>query len=269
MRTDFAGVPACSYATNRRDVPEKLVDATVKATGLTSLELVLDLGCGTGQAAVPMARHAKAVLAIDPETDMLVGLRTRLEAEGVANVLPALAADRDLTVLETIHAGSLAVVTVANALHWMDAEQVFQRTRRLLRVGGGLVIVSQGPPMWLSDSDWSRRLRAFLQDWIGDSVDASCGTDRVTLDQRVQALRDCGYERVEVVEHPYESEVDLAYVIGHLRSAMSESVLAPARQAEFETRLHDALEPHLRAGPLIERIDATAVIAISRTVTSV
>ena len=123
--------------------------------------------------------------------------------------------------------------------------------------------------MWLSDSDWSRRLRAFLQDWIGGGVGASCGTDRATLDQRVQALRDCGYERVEVVEHPYESEVDLAYVIGHLRSAMSESVLAPDRQAEFETRVHDALEPHLRAGPLIERIDATAVIAISRAVTSV
>jgi SAM-dependent methyltransferase len=263
MRTNFAGATACSYVAYRRDVPAKLIDAAVEATGLTDRELALDLGCGTGQAAVPLARHARAVLALDPEPDMLVGLRARLDAQGVTNVLPALAADRDLSVIETVYAGLLAVVTVANALHWMDAEQVFTRTRRLLRDGGGLVIVSQGPPMWLSDSDWSRELRAVLQDWTGGSVSASCGTDRDTLEQRVHALRDCGYERVEVIEHPYEAEIDLGYVVGHLRSAMSESVLAPDRQPEFEARVHAALEPHLRAGPLVERIDATAVIAVS------
>lgn len=72
------------------------------------------------------------------------------------------------------------------------------------------------------------------------------------LDQRARGLRECGYARLEVVEHTYENEVDLTYVAGHLRSAMSESTLPPEREAEFEAGLNDALRPYLQQGPLIE-----------------
>jgi hypothetical protein len=204
-----------------------------------------------------------AVLAVDPELSMLAGLRARLAAREVVNVLPVLAADRDLPVFQTMWGASLGAVTVANALHWMDPEGVFARGLALLRIGGALIIISQGPPMWLADSAWSRDLRAFLERWTRGSVGSTCGTDRATLERRAHGLRACGYQRVEVVEHAYDSEVDLSYVAGHLRSAMSESSLPTERVAEFHAGLEDALRRHLRAGPLIERIEATALIGIA------
>jgi hypothetical protein len=69
-----------------------------------------------------------------------------------------------------------------------------------------------------------------------------------------------------VVEHGYyENEVDLTYVAGHLRSAMSESTLPLEREADFEAGLNDALRPHLQHGTLIEPIEAPALIGIAHT----
>ncbi len=260
---EFRGATARSYARYRRDVPAALVDGVVGAIGLGEMDVALDLGCGTGQLTVPLSRRARAVLALDPEPDMLAGLQARVAAAGIENVVCMLAGDRELTAVGAF-IGSLAIVGVANALHWMDTEQVFRRSRELLRAGGGLVVISQGPPMWLQDSDWSQELRAFLEDWTGESAGGSCGTDRATLDQRVGELTGLGYEHVEVMEHPYTAEVDLDYIAGHLQSAMPESALPTECRGEFDVLLRDALQPHVDTGPLTEQIDATAVIAISR-----
>ena len=128
---------------------------------------------------------------------------------------------------------------------------------------GALIIISQGPPMWLSNSAWSREVRVFLERWTDGPVNAACGTDRAALEERTLRLRRCGYEQTEVVARAYENAVDLPYIAGHLRSAMPESVLPHDREPEFRAGLNDALYPHLETGPLIERIEATALIAIA------
>jgi SAM-dependent methyltransferase len=120
VRREFPGATGSAYALYRRDVPDALIKAAVRAAGLTDRDVALDLGCGTGQVAVPLSRYAKAVLAVDLEPSMLASLRARSAATEIANVLPVLAADRDLAVIAAVWGGSLGAVTVANALHWMD-----------------------------------------------------------------------------------------------------------------------------------------------------
>ena len=68
-----------------------------------------------------------------------------------------------------------------------------------------------------------------------------------------------------MLEHGCENEADLAYVAGHLRSAMSETTLLLEPEAEFEAGLNDALRPHLQHGTLIEPIEATDLIGIAHT----
>jgi hypothetical protein len=73
---------------------------------------------------------------------MHCGLRARLTAEHIGNVLPVLASDRDLPAISPLFGARFGAVTIANALHWMDTDRVFGQARRLLRPGGALVIIS-------------------------------------------------------------------------------------------------------------------------------
>jgi hypothetical protein len=38
-------------------------------------------------------------------------------------------------------------------------------------------VISDGTPMWLQDSPWSRALRGFLEQWLGSPATSTCGTD--------------------------------------------------------------------------------------------
>lgn len=47
---------------------------------------ILDIGCGTGNYALPLARRARRVVALDPAEEMLALLKERAAKEGVTNI---------------------------------------------------------------------------------------------------------------------------------------------------------------------------------------
>jgi len=91
------------YARYRPGYPPELIAELVRAAGLTRASRVLDLGCGTGQVAGPLAAHVGEVVAVDTEPDMLAEL-----PDGITAV-HARAEDVD---------GTYDVVTIGRALHW-------------------------------------------------------------------------------------------------------------------------------------------------------
>jgi len=94
---------------------------------------VLDVGCGPGTLAVPLARRTARVTALDFSPAMLVHLRERCRAEGIANVAPVLASwEDDWNALGigphdlALASRSLAVDDLGAALEKLDA-----RSRRV------------------------------------------------------------------------------------------------------------------------------------------
>ena len=67
------GSAVAYYAQYRPGYPRDLADALAARAGLDGTQRVLDIGCGTGQITIPLARHAQAVMAIDPIPGMLAG----------------------------------------------------------------------------------------------------------------------------------------------------------------------------------------------------
>ena len=64
----------------------EMSSSQVAMLDLTSGETVLDVGAGTGRLALPIARIAKSVTALDQSTGMLSCLKENMAAEGLKNI---------------------------------------------------------------------------------------------------------------------------------------------------------------------------------------
>ncbi len=170
------------------------------------------------------------------------------------------AADRDLSaVANAVGPGTVAAVTVANALHHMDPVTVFDACARLVTPSGGVAVITHGQPLWLAESDWTRALRVYLEHRAGP-LRSICGTDPTTLEERRSRLTRAGFTRVEVLQHRYLATVDAAYVLGHLTSAMPADLIAADRRADFEQGLHEVLRPYEDRGGPVEDVAVSVLI---------
>ncbi|MFI7079555.1 class I SAM-dependent methyltransferase [Micromonospora sp. NPDC049903] len=247
MDLGFGGEVARLYQRYRRGYPPAVFDVLATTFGLTPQDVVVDLGCGTGQLTLPIAARVRAVVGIDPEPDMLVLARRAAEDQRVDNVSWLLGADSDLPALGRLFGdGSVGAVTVGQALHWMAHEDVFAGLRPLLRPGGGVAVVANGTPLWLQDTSWSRALRACLERWRGTELSRSCGTDTDSRRRYADALTRHGYHVTETVVE-YTDEIDLDALLGGVYSSFPVDALPPVEQrTELSTMIRDALGPATR-----------------------
>lgn len=128
---------------------------------------VLDLGCGTGQLAVPLAAHADAVVAMDPDEGMLRATRERAAEAGRENVETRRGSDADLRAGAIDDRTPLALTTMGRSFHWMDRRPTLDWLREHTRAGGGVAIV--GDVAWITGGDepWTRA----VYDVVGEYVD--------------------------------------------------------------------------------------------------
>ena len=172
----FGGEVAGFYHQYRRGYPPAVIDTLIGTFGLTGDDIVFDVGCGTGQLTLPIARRVRAVAGVDPEPDRLARARQAAAEQGIRNANWLLGADTDIPALAALLGGRRAgAVTIGQALHWMRYRELMPRLAPLLRPGGGIAVITNGTPMWLQDSPWSRALRSFLEPWLGRPGASSVG----------------------------------------------------------------------------------------------
>ncbi len=245
----FGGEVSEYYQRFRRGYPPEVADALTAAFTLTRDDVVLDVGCGTGQLTRVLAPRVGAVLGMDLEPAMLAQAR-RATAE--PNVSWLFGADSDIGALTpALGPGRLAAVTVAQALHWMDHARLFADVRPLLRPGGGVAVVTNGEPLWLQDTAWSAALREVVSSYLGTPLHRTCGTDSASQSRYADALSAAGYV-VDSQVVSYSAPLSVEEIAGGVFSAMSpEQLPAPEARPAFTERVREAVAPH---GPLREEV---------------
>jgi SAM-dependent methyltransferase len=245
MDLGFRGEVADFYHRFRRGYPPAVIDALVDAFALTTDDVVVDLGCGTGQLTLPLAERVRSVVAVDPEPDMLLRARGAARERGVANVSWMIGSDTDLPALGTVIGDRrLGVVTIGQALHWMRHDELFRVVPPLIRSGGGVAVVTNGKPLWLQDTAWSRALRGFLADWLGSEPTNACGTDEASQRRYRDGLTAAGYA-VAVAGVDYTDELSAEQIVGGVCSALPVDRLpTPEQRPRFAEELHRTLQPH-------------------------
>lgn len=241
----FRGEVADLYHMYRHGYPAAVFDALVDAFGLSDQDVAVDLGCGTGQLTLPMAGRVRAVLGMDPEPDMLRRARRAAQDEGLSNVSWMIGADTDVPALRGLLGDrSTGAVTIGQALHWMRHEELFRALAPLLRAGGGIAVVTNGTPLWLQQSDWSRALRAYLERWLDTELTSPCGTDEQSQRRYQEALARTGFE-VSGTAVDHAAELNLDQLIGSVYSALpTDQLPAPDQRLDFAEQVRAVLGPH-------------------------
>jgi SAM-dependent methyltransferase len=132
LRTTFDSA-ALLYHRARPDYPAQLFDELVRLAELRPGARLLEVGCGTGKATVPLARRGFAITCIEMGPELAVQAQHNLA--GFASVEIVLAA------FETWRppAGSrYDLVFAATSWHWIDPAVRYRRAWDLLRAGGHL-----------------------------------------------------------------------------------------------------------------------------------
>lgn len=259
---NFSGTTAEYYLRFRRGYPGLVIDRLVQVLGLDADSRVLDLGCGSGQLTLPLARRVAVVIGADPEIDMLKLGRQAGLAEGIENVVWLLAADSDLGALNTLLGdGTLAAVTIGCAFHWMDCPSLLARTRKLLQPGGLVAFVTNGLPDWEHDTRWAQILREKLQAELGRPASGRTGTDADRQRTLVSTIEAAGFTGLTetVVEYPEERTVE--ELIGSLYSAMSPGGIRRLRSGGFEAELAEALADVAIEGRLAAQVQVRILSA--------
>ncbi|MHB8293600.1 MAG: class I SAM-dependent methyltransferase [Acidimicrobiales bacterium] len=117
----------------------KVVDAVLARAGGTSTDVALDLGCGSGQLTLPLARTVGRVIAVDVSEAMTGLLKANAAAAGIANVETIVTAVEELDLAPA----SVDVIVSNYVLHHVDdaaKARVVQEAARWLKPGGKLVI---------------------------------------------------------------------------------------------------------------------------------
>jgi SAM-dependent methyltransferase len=252
MELGFGGEVPDFYHQYRHGYPDGVIDILADTFQLSADDLVVDLGCGTGQLTFPVAARVRAVVGVDPELDMLRRASQAARELNVPNVSWMLGSDTDLPRLGGLFGGPVGAVTVGQALHWMaDHDELFRSAAKLVRPGGGIAVVTNGTPLWLQDTDWSRALHGFLAEGPGQKSTAACGTDEASQQRYRDALAAAGLD-VQGASVDYEADLSLDQIVGGICSALPEHRLpAPAERPAFAERIRVALGSD---GPFSEHV---------------
>lgn len=117
----------------------KVLDAVVAACRPSRGEVVVDLGCGSGQVTIPLAKESSRVLAFDVSDPSIARLRGKAADAGIGNIE---ALTHPIETLD-LPAGSVDLTVSNYALHHLrdaDKARVMKRAYDWLRPGGRLVI---------------------------------------------------------------------------------------------------------------------------------
>lgn len=215
---------------------------------------VLDLGCGPGTLAVPLAAVAGEVIAVDPEPRMLDAARAAARAAGRNDIRWLCARAEDLPA--DIDAVRLA--TLGQSFHWMDRDAVLAALGRIVEPDGGVALVNPGRRR--PQESWEEIADEVVARFLGPREPRAYR--RAEPEHEPALRRSSHFSRFE--PHVFEVDLtrDIASVIGAIYSlSYAARPRFGDRAAAFEAVLSEALLAQNPSGQFQERVETEVIVA--------
>jgi SAM-dependent methyltransferase len=240
------------YDRFRPGYPEPLFDDLVQLSGVPKGGRILEIGPGTGQATLPLARRGFSILGLEMGASMARLCRKNLR--GFPNVVIQNVAFEDWTgdtsatrrSVDVSPSEAFDIVFAATAFHWVSSKAAFIRCAKALKPHGSLALCwnfadipdktgtvpSQGPVRIpgtvpaLSDPQFYNDLRAIYHT-IAPGMRLSMPHEPRIERQRKKIVSSGLFGPVTVLRYPWQSEYTADRYIGLLKTMSDHAILAP------------------------------------------
>jgi len=238
------------YDTYRSGYPEPLFDDLVRLSGIPEGGRILEIGPGTGQATLTLARRGFSILGIEMGASMARLCRKNLRGFPNVEILnvafedwpgdtSATRSSRRSVDLSPSEAFDLAFS--ATAFHWIRPRVAFARCARVLRPGGALALV------WnfldAPDDDFYHDLRALYRR-IAPQVRLSKPPEQRIERQRRKIVSSGHFGPVTILRYPWQQEYDADRYIGLLKTMSDHAILAPQVRRNVFRAIRKLIDAH-------------------------
>ncbi|MGI8701053.1 MAG: class I SAM-dependent methyltransferase [Nocardioidaceae bacterium] len=246
------------YARYRTGYPPHEVAALADLLGLDHTQTVIDVGCGTGQLALPLAQHVGSVIAVDPVPEMLALGRQTAQEANTSNITWLLG---DASNLETLVAPGAHVVTFAASFHWTDRPEVVRALDRLLEAEGSIVTINDD----LSDAedpDWVRAITDLRRSYLGDNHTEPTDPYRHSPDSHRTVFSTSAFSSIQSLTWQWSRELTVDEAVGlQFTYSFSTPALFGDRAAAFAADARAAVLAMYPEGRVTERFRMEVLIA--------
>ena len=249
------------YARFREGYPAEFFDLVRQKFDLSLGDKVLDLGCGTGQIAIPISSIVKEVVAMDPEPEMIEEGKNQAKTNDARNIVWLEGGSEDLSGLKA-KLGSFKLAALGTSFHWMDRPKTLDVLNEMLTDDGGIVIV-WNTSIWTKDrNEWQTAVLNVIKKWLGEKRRAGSGYFQIAPRRHAEFVRKSKFNSVEEWKHHWTVSLSLDEVVGNLYStSMANPHILGDKKDAFEKDLIEALMQVCPKGVFTSEGDLEAVLA--------
>lgn len=207
---------------------------------------LLDLGCGTGEIAIPMSRRLWRVVAVDASLPMLQMAKSRggQEADSIEWV--------NLPAEEFAYPETYGVVVAAASLHWMDWTTLLPRISSALDPAGFLVLVDVNA---FGDAPWLGELRRVIAEYSTNRDYQSFDLIHELISQGLFHV--VGSQRTN--PQPFSQTVDDYVESFHARNGFSRQRMQNNAATSFDNTVRCLVQPYAIGSLIHTNVDATVI----------
>src|SRR3990167_5583118 len=242
------------YAKYRVRYLHELFDQIVETFRLEGKGKLLDLGCGTGELAIPLAEYFELVLALDPDEGMLKEGQKKAKEAHNTNIDWQKKSSKDISSLS----GKFRLVTMGGSFHWMEQEQVLNQLYAMVEPGGGVAVSGGAKPLEFSSraSQKDKVIQEIIKKYLG--TERRAGEHIYTHPEKSFEEYLHGSKFHDFKEHYYEVELtrNINEIVGNLYSTSFASRRQLGNMADdFERELRVRLADLAQYGVFKEKLE--------------
>ncbi len=195
---------------------------------------LLDLGCGTGELAIPLSSAFKEVHGIDLSSDMINQAQNKARNLGINNISWGVGKVEEVEFDDN----SLKMIVIGSAFHWMDYKIVLDKSYRFLKKDGIFALVN-GKSIWNGTEEWQLKTKEIIQKYLGQERKAgNSGTYQQSKKSFSEMLDESSFGNHHIQNFEYSLTWNLDQIVGYLYStSFSSRDLYGDRIINFENEL--------------------------------